>query len=115
MPGKVLWQVEPDGQTLLITEDLQPGLVSKATAEEGVDITHVPITEGQSQEQGEELEEALADDCDEAGQNTLAPPSNTVMDITSGVAPQGESSDFVMLTLICRVPLLGSPITNASM
>ena len=39
----------------------------------------------------------LDNDHDEGGCSTLAPPGHTVMDITSGVVPQGESWDFVML------------------
>ena len=88
MLGKVLWQVKPDGQTPPIRENLQLSLVSKASPEEGVDVAHTPITKGQSQEQGEEeWEEALANDHDEAGQNTQALPGHTAVDITSGVAP----------------------------
>ena len=51
-----------------------------------------------SQEQKEEEQvEELASNHDEAGQNTLAMPSHTVVDIALGVVPQGELSDFVML------------------
>ena len=82
MLGKVLWQVRPNGQASPLTEDLQLGLASKASAEEGMNITNVPVLRGQSQEQkGEEKVEELPDNHDKAGQN------HTVIDMTPGVAP----------------------------
>ena len=97
MLGKVLWQVKPDGQTPALTEDLHLDLASKASAEEGMNVTNVPIIGGQSQEQKEEQAEELANNCNEAAQNILPLPSHTVIDVTTGVAPWGKSSDSVML------------------
>ena len=78
MSGEILWQVKPDGQLPPLTEDLQLGPGSKASAEEGMSVTNVP---GLREEQVEEL----ADNHDKAGQNT--PTSHTVIDIPPGAAP----------------------------
>ena len=83
MSGKVLWQVKPDGQLPPLTEDLQLGLASKASAEEGVNMANASVIRGQSQEQKkEEQVEELANNHDEAGHNTLTLPSHNVIDMT---------------------------------
>ena len=76
MLGKILWQVKPNGQAPLLTEDLQLGPDSKTSAEEGVNFTSMSIIKGQSQDQKEEEQvEELAGNHDEAGQNTFTPPA----------------------------------------
>ena len=102
MSGKVLLQVEPDGQAPPMTEDLQLSLISKASAEDGINVIHAPITKGQNQEQ----EEVLVNDCDKVGQNTLTPPSHTVLNITSGVVSWGESAEFITLYNDVQDPIL---------
>ena len=103
MSGKILWQAKPNGQFPPLTEDLQLGPASKATADEGMNVAKAPVFGGQSQEQEEEEQvEELADNHSEAGQNTPTLPSHTVIDMPPGAAPWGESSvgiqsDFVML------------------
>ena len=42
MSVEILWQVKPNGQFPPLTEDLQLGLASRASAEEGVNITNAP-------------------------------------------------------------------------
>ena len=54
MSDKVLWQAKPDGQAPPLTKDLWLGPASKASAEEGVHITNMPVIRGQSKEQKEE-------------------------------------------------------------
>ena len=62
----------------------------------GLEHHKAPVIRGQNQEQKEEEDvEELANNHNESGQNTLALLSYTVVDITSGVAPQDETSDFV--------------------
>ena len=76
MSGKVLWQVKPDGQGPPLTEDLQLGPASRASAEEDLNIANSPVIRGQSQEQKEEEQvEELANNHDKAGQNTLPCPA----------------------------------------
>ena len=87
MSGEVLWQVKPNGHAPPLTEDLQLGLASKASTDEGMHVANAPVIGGQSQEWKEEHVEELANNGNEAGQNTLATPSNTVIDITSCVVP----------------------------
>ena len=103
MSGKILWQVKPDNQFPALTVELQLSLASRASAEQGVNVTNAPVLRGQSQEQKEEEQvEELADSCNKAGQNTPAPSSYTIADMSPGAAPQGKSSagiqnNFVML------------------
>ena len=74
MLGEILWQVKPNGQTPPLTEDLQLGWASKASLEEGVNVTNAPVIGAQSQEQKDEEQiEELADNPGESGQNILAP------------------------------------------
>ena len=73
MLGEVLSQIKPNGKAPPMQEDLQLSMVSKTSAEEGMNVTHTPITKGQNQEQ----EEVVVDDRDEAGQKTLALPSHS--------------------------------------
>ena len=76
MSGKVLWQVKPNGQFPALTENLQLDLASKASAEEGVNFTNMPVLRGQIQEHEEEEQvEELANNWDKAGQNTPAHPA----------------------------------------
>ena len=87
MSGNILWKVKPDGHFSPMTEDLQLGLASKASAEEGVNVYNTPLLGGQSQvQEDEEQVEELADNGDEAGQNTSTPPSHIVVNMSPGAA-----------------------------
>ena len=121
MSGKIPWQVKPNGQFPPLTEYLQLCLASKASAEEGMNVTNAPVTRGQSQEQEEEEQvDELADNHDEAGQNTPTLPNHTVVDIPHVLHlkvshHQRYRVDFVMLFKDLQIPFSGSPTTNAGM